>query len=313
MKNPGTSISKINLLSAYFLQHVQAVRAAFSQLSFSPLSTLMTFIVIGISFALPLGLFVIFKNVSGLSSGLKGTAQISLYLKKQATRGEVEDVINLIKKDNSVQSFRYISPEEGLKSFEGRLGLDTVLKTFKENPLPSVIVITPIERDRTTLGVKQLLYRLKQLPNIETAQLDMAWMARLFAMIDVAHRLIVALMILFALAVLFIVGNTIRLMLQNHRDEIVVMKLLGATDAFIRRPFLYNGIICGISGAILAWFLVDFGMFWLNGPVEHLANLYAGQFSLQGLSSGITLMLLFGGAFLGYVGAFMATARQVRN
>jgi len=144
-------------------------------------------------------------------------------------------------------------------------------------------------------------------------QLDLIWVKRLFQFMELGQRLVWALAALLGLAVLLIIGNTIRLAIENRRDEIRVVKLVGGTDAFVRRPFLYTGIWFGLGGGIIAWILLNIGLFWLSGPVEQLINLYGSEFSLKGLSFSDSLLLILDGVILGWLGAWLAVARHLSS
>jgi len=297
----------IKLLS----RHIRAFRASIHQLSIAPLATLMTFAVIGIALALPAGFFVLLQNLQVVGHGLHDSAQASLFLKSDIQKADVDNLMKLLKNDQTIQSVRYVSPDQGLQEFKKQTGFSEVLSELKVNPLPGIIIVEPIRTMQSSFQIAQLVARLKRLPNVQSVQLDMQWLKRLHAIVHLGKRICYAIMFLFALGVLLIVGNTIRLTTQNYRDEIELIKLLGGTDQFIRRPFLYSGIIYGVIGGIFSWLLVDLIMWWLQGPVNHLANLYNTQFYLNGLSASSTLFLLFSGAILGYIGSWIAVGKHL--
>jgi cell division transport system permease protein len=149
------------------------------------------------------------------------------------------------------------------------------------------------------------------LPQIDQAVLDLEWVQRLYSMMALGKRLVIALAALLALGVLLVVGNTIRLAIESRRDEIVIVKLVGGTNAFVRRPFLYTGLWYGLGGGILAWLIIGFGLFWLSSPVAELAGLYRSQFELQGLGIGDSLMMWLCGGLLGLAGAWLAVSRHL--
>ncbi len=304
-------ISALSRLFLFLVKQIKAIKTSFGQLSLSSLTSIMTFAVIGIALALPMGLYVLLKNVQTATSGLHHTAQISIYLDIGIHKDQIDNLQRLLRVDNDIAQVQYIPPDIGLKNFQKQFGFDKILSEFKENPLPGVIVIQPEANIRTSLQINQLVARLKRLPQINQVQSDRDWLERLNAIIMLGHHIIYALWILFMLAVLLIVGHTIRLTTQNHHDEIVVTKLLGATDRFIRRPFLYSGIIYGISGAIIAWLLVDSTLWWLQNSITRLSELYGSNFQPMGLDIKSTLFLLAGGAILGYLGSWLAVARHI--
>jgi cell division transport system permease protein len=293
-------------------RHAQAFVSGINQLSISPLASMMTFCVIGIVLALPMGLFVLLQNIQGISHSLHDSTKISLYLNSDISVGQLNDLERMLKADGSIENIQYISPDDGLKQFQQASGLGSVLDDIKKNPLPGVMLIQPAAAIQSVDQAQSLKARLQRLPKVSSAVLDMQWLQRLRAMIDIGNRLIYSVLFLFAMAVLLIIGNTIRLIVQNNRQEIMVTKLLGAENSFIRRPFLYVGIIYGLMGSIIAWLLVDMTMWFINPPIQRLANLYGADFSFQGLSFLSTLLLLFLGILLGYFGSLLIVNKYIR-
>jgi len=293
-------------------RHLQSLNTSFKHLSFSPIATFMTFAVIGIALALPMGLFVFVKNAQAISTNLHDSSQISIYLHKNISPQQLKKTQQLLRTNRDVSQIHYISPEKGLASFEKTAGFGKVISELKENPLPGVLVVTPSPQIKTKLSLEQLINRLQRLPNVKQVQLDMAWLQRLHAIIKLTKRVSYAIMILLAIAVLLIIGNTIRLTTQHYRNEIMVIKLLGGTDNFVRRPFLYSGMLYGFVGGIIAWLLVDSLVLWIAGPVEKLAGLYGSTFQIQGLDAHSAAWLLLGGIILGYCGSWLATNRHMK-
>lgn len=296
----------------FFSRHIQAIRTSFHQLGASPVASLMTFAVIGIALALPFGLYALLQNIQGVSHNLHDSAQISLYLNHDISDSSKNELLRVLTNDNDVAHVTYISPEEGLNEFQKDSDFNNVLAALKTNPLPAVLVIQPSTSAQTPLKTEQLTERLERLPNVTNVQLDMQWLQRFNAILLLIHRMLAAIILLFSIGVLLIIGNTIRLTTQHHRDEIFVMKLLGASDRFIRRPFLYAGIIYGLAGSIIAWLLVDFTLMFLQSPISRLANLYGTNFELKELDLPTTLALLVTGSALGYIGSRLAVRQHVR-
>lgn len=293
-------------LNNYFRQHKLAFQNSLKQLSISRFATFITFMVIGIALALPTGLYVLMNNIQLLGQGLNETNQISLYLKADTPPLHVTEFFHALQNDRDINQAKYISPQKGLEDFQQQIGATNVLAELNDNPLPSVIVVQPSANIQTDLQAQQLMARLKQSPYVENAQLDMLWLKRLYSIINLVHHIIYAIMFFFGLAVLLIVGNTIRLTTQNFRDEIDVIQLLGGTNSFIRRPFLYSGMIYGFTGGLFAWLSVDTLLWWLQKPVNQLVSLYGSHFHLYGLGFESTFYLLIASAFLGYLGSFLA-------
>lgn len=306
--------SLVTLIRSYFIRHIQVFFYSLGQLSRTPISTLMTCMVIGIALALPSGLHTLLKNAQQLSGGWESTAQISVFLKKKISETQAQKIKSDIQRWPNVISVHYISREQALKEFQNLSGFGDALKALNTNPLPSVLIVKPklsaATNEKTT---EKLLNKLRNLRQTDKAQLDMQWVRRLYAIMNIVERGVQILGFLLALAVLLVVGNTIRLAIQNRRKEIVVMKLIGGTDAFIRRPFLYTGFWYGLFGGIIAWLLVSFTMLSISNPIEKLTTLYQNQFELNNISFQTTLMLLIISILLGLAGSWFAVGRHLRE
>ena len=304
----------MTLVKSYFIRHLQVFFYSLGQLSRTPLSTLMTCMVIGIALALPGGLHVLLKNAQQLSGGWENTAQISLFLKNEITSSQAMNLKGDIEKWPEVISVQYISRQQALQEFQTLSGFGDALKALESNPLPSVLIVKPeISATTNEHATQNLLSRLRQLRQADQVQLDMERVKRLYAIMDIIRRGVQILGLMLAIAVLLVVGNTIRLAIQNRRKEIVVMKLIGGTDAFIRRPFLYTGFWYGLFGGIIAWLLVTFTILSISAPIEKLAGLYQNQFELDNVSFLTTLTLLLGSILLGLAGSWFAVGRHLRE
>ncbi|MFC1751157.1 permease-like cell division protein FtsX, partial [Pseudomonadota bacterium] len=213
---------------------------------------------------------------------------------------------------SEISAVDYITAEEALDDFRQNSGLGDALGLLDQNPLPGVLVVYPTLSQRTPALAQDLLEKLRALPEVDMAQLDMEWIQRLHTIIAFADRAIAVLGGALALAVLFVIGNTIRMAIQNRRDEIEVTKLIGGSDAFVRRPFLYNGMWFGLFGGILAWLLVNILLILLDDPVQSLAALYDSDFRLGLVGVETTFLLLFSGPFLGLVGAWLVAGRHLK-
>jgi len=210
-----------------------------------------------------------------------------------------------------VQSVQLVTPDEALQEFSRHSGFAGVLDALDENPLPAVLVVLPASDYTDPAAASTLRDRFSRLPETELAQLDLQWVQRLAAILDIARRGILITGCLLALAVLLMIGNTIRLEIQNRREEILVTKLIGATNGFVRRPFLYCGIWYGICGAIIAWLLVETGFWLLSEPVANLAGLYQSDFRLETLPFQLLWVLVMGGMCLGLLGSWLAVGRHL--
>src|SRR5690625_998316 len=291
-------------------QHGHAALASLGRLTRGKAASFMSAGVVAIALALPLGLAVLVHNANQLAGASRGSTDISVFLDQgldhEAVTKAREDAAAL----TNVAKVRVISPTEALGSFKQRPAFSQALATLDTNPLPPVLVVTP--RETGLDQVKTLAGKLGDLDHVDQVVADTRWVQRLNAMLAIAQRAVWVIGILLALAVLLVIGNTIRLEIQNRRREIEVQKLVGATNAFVRRPFLYGGLWYGAIGGIIAWILVEIALALLDRPVERLAHLYASTGGLDGPGAGgFFAMLVIGGA-LGWLGALLAVGRYLR-
>jgi cell division transport system permease protein len=295
-----------------FLQrHAQVALDSLGRLYRSRVSSLMTAAVIGIALALPSGLYLLLENLDRLSGAWKGQASLSVFLKHDVTESHARDLVKRVTAWPEVASVKLITPQQALEEFSARSGFADLLATLDENPLPVVLLVQPGAAHTAPEAASELRLRFSLLPETDLAQLDLQWVQRLAAILDTARRGILIISALLALAVLLVIGNTIRLEIQNRREEILVTKLIGATNAFVRRPFLYSGLWYGIFGGLLAWLLVETGFWLLAGPVASLAGMYQSDFSLQTLPFQLLLFLPGGGIALGLLGSWLAVGRHM--
>lgn len=295
----------------YLLRHVQVLFFSLGQLARTPIATLMTLAVIGITLALPAGLYVLFDNLQRASHGWDAGVQISLFLKLDTPEQGALALQDRIRAMPGVAAVQYISRAQALSEFKRMSGFGDALDVMDTNPLPPVLVVRPSAAASSPDTARALVQTLAHQPGVELAQLDLEWIKRLNAMLALAQRGVMILAVLLALAVLLIIGNTIRLAILNRRSEIEVIKLIGGTDAFIRRPFLYAGLLQGLFGALAAWLLVSAGRLLLSGPAEDLAGLYGSRFELSGLGLENGLWLVLCGTVLGWLGSRLAVGRHL--
>lgn len=307
------SSRKKTSLKNYLLQHRLALQASLKRLWDAPLASFFTMAVIGIALALPASLYVFLQNIQSVSRGLDDGIQVSLFLETGISDQQANELLQQIRQDKDVASVKYISPAQGLADFQKQSGFGDVFAQLHNNPLPGVIVVHPVVLVQKPMVIQALVQRLQALPQVDIAQLDMSWVKRLYAFVTLGQHAVLVLSVLLGLAVLLIIGNTIRLNVQNHRAEIEVIKLLGASNGFICRPYLYIGILYGVVGAALAYLLITILVGMLTSPTENLASLYQIHFSLQGLTLLATSILLLFGGCLGLLGSWLAVAWQTRN
>ena len=271
----------------------------------------MTVAVIGITLSLPGGFYLFLKNIDAISGDFRSSTQISVYLDLKLNEKQARNLERQIADMDSVTATHFISREQSLQDFRRDSGFGKSIDTLSSNPLPHTIVVEPGEID--TFAVRNLANSLQAMPGVKIAKLDTEWLERLYTIIEIARRSVVIITILFAFAVLLIIGNTIRLDIQNRYQEIIVTKLIGATDAFIRRPFLYGGVWYGLLGGIISWLIVEIGYLAISGPLERLNLLYKSDMNLITFSFQDFIILIAASTLLGLAGSWIAVARHLNQ
>lgn len=275
-----------------------------------PGSALLSAAVIGIALAMPAGVFLGLENFQRLAYGWQGSVQLSLFLKDSVDEARGRELATAIGAREHVQAARYLSRDETAAEFRELSGFGEVLDLLERNPLPAVIVVSP-RPGTESADVAKLASALQALPEAELMQADQAWLQRLQSLLQIVQRVALLVTALLAAAVLMIVGNTLRLDIAARREEILVMKLVGAPDAFIRRPFLYGGCWLGLLGGWFALLLLTLALAVLDAPATELARLYGSSFSISGPSWIMVLLIIAGGLALGFIGAWSTVSRQL--
>ena len=271
----------------------------------------MTIAVIGVAMALPLGFYLLLQNVQTLSQSWHGHPTITLYLKQNIDDTDIKPLVTQLAHRPEIERVQYISAAEGLREFKRESQFGDILDALPNNPLPPVLIITPSPQSSSPATLPNLLKHLKTLVNVDAATLDMAWVKRLFYILTLGKRLTYTLAGLFGFGVILIIGNTIRLTLQAHRQEIIILKLVGATSAFIRRPLLYRGFLYGFFDGCLAWLLVSLILWWLAMPAESLAASYGNHFAITGLNGKTGLEIVSLSALWGVLGSWLVVRRHL--
>jgi cell division transport system permease protein len=297
----------------YLMRHAQVFFYSLGQLWQAPFSMLMTAAVIGIALALPTGMHVLLANAQQLSGSWDGAAKVSLYLKTGTSEKTATQLASQIRGLKEVAEVEYISSKKGLEEFKSRTGYDAALKALDDNPIPATLLVTPDLQFSTAKQLETLASELGNYKEVDLVQLDSEWVQRLFAIMDIISQGVVILGIMLSIGVLLVVGNTIRLAIQNRRDEIVIVKLIGGTDAFIRRPFLYTGFWYGVFGGLIAIILVFLSLLLISGPVSNLAGLYQSEFVLHKMDFGTIFIILTLSIGLGLGGSWIAVGRHLRE
>ena len=301
-------LTKLRTLMAY---HAQAAMSSLLYLCRQPLATGMTVAVIAIALTLPALLWVFNDNMAELTKNWKRGGHISLYLDMQMATSESALSLERVRQTDGVGEALMKTPAEGLLEMQHQEGMQDLMLNLPENPLPAVIDVIPAVGVTTPAQLEALYTRLKALPGIEDARLDMQWVSRLYALLDLAAKLTHGLMVLLSVAVVFIIGNTLRLVIHKRHEEIQVLKLIGASDPYIIRPFLYSGLWYGLASALLAVILVSLFMLSLGVVLNQLIEAYQMHFPVLGLSIRQALLLILMATFLGWFGAWFSVKRQL--
>ena len=294
------------------LHHLQSLVFSLGKIYSSPTTTIMTVAVIGITLSLPGGFYLFLKNINAISGDFRSTTQITLYLDINLSEKKARALENYISTTTNVASTQFISRQASLQAFRETSGFGRSIDTLASNPLPHTIIVEPVS-NADTFAVKNLLNALQALAEVKIAKLDTEWLERLYTILEIAKRSVAIVTILFSIAVLLIIGNTIRLDIQNRRQEIIVTKLIGATNAFIRRPFLYGGLWYGLLGGLMSWLIVEIGYLAIAGPLNRLNLLYQADLVLITFTFRDFIILVTSSTLLGLTGSWIAVARHLNQ
>ncbi|MEX2131319.1 MAG: permease-like cell division protein FtsX [Pseudohongiellaceae bacterium] len=276
----------------------------------TPLSTLMTLCVVGIALLLPAILQLINVNLNAIDQGFVDDAQLTVYLRDTVSESEGRNVSDNLLTMEGIESVVYLSKAAVLQDFAEHSGLGDLVQQLDENPLPATILVVPV--DKSAEGARRTYQYLQSLPEVELVQMDLEWLQRLEGFRSMLGRINLVFSAILAVAVLFIIGNTIRLAIENRRTEIAVVKLVGGTNSYAARPFLYTGVLLGLAGGMLAGLLLLLVLFSFNGPLQSLLGLYGSEFQFTGIGFAGFLSLVLSGALLGWLGAVISVFQQLR-
>lgn len=297
-----------------WLQHHQtACKNAISRLISTPLSSLLTIFVVAIALSLPAALQVIIKNLESGQNTVNEQAKIALFLKKSTSEKDITALIQQLKSNDSLLDVVFISPDQALQEFQQSSNLGKTLNTLKNNPLPASIIITPDTRQMNIKDVELLILDFQELEAVDLAQIDVMWLKKLLSVIDLARHFAIGISLFLIFAVFILIGNTIRQLGQSFQEEIAISKLVGATDAYVRRIFLYSGLFYGLSGSIFGLIFVYTGIIWLLPKLNDLASLYGSNINISGLGITDILSLISIGMILGLGGAWVAANRIINR
>jgi cell division transport system permease protein len=298
------------MIARYFRLHLKNLIGALGRIGGSPVGAALNVLVVAIALALPTAMQILLANAGNLAPAFEDAADFTVYLNPDIDETSGRTLADEIAARDDVTSTRFVSKAEGLAQFEQWSGFGRTLDALDDNPLPHIIKVRPASDEIE--NIDRLSAALTQMDEAATVQFDRVWVERLQAILGLGRRTVDIVSILLAAAVILVVGNTIRLEINNRRVEIEVQKLVGATDGFIRRPFLYTGLWLGALGAVVACLVVGIGLWLLGQPVRQLAALYQSDFELTGLTAATTGLVVGSGALLGWAGAWIAAARHLR-
>ncbi len=296
--------------SIWLTRHASTSLGALGRLSRQPFASLMIVLVIAVTLALPAAINVIVKNAQSVSATWNNALDFSVYLKADVPVSDAEELARLIGQRADVESVSLITADEALAEFKQQSGFGAALDQLNDNPLPHALVVRP-SASNTSASMILLQEEIGNLPESDLVQVDTEWVQRFHAILDIVRQAIAIGAALLGIAIVVVIGNTIRLDIENRREEIEVTKLIGASNAFVRRPFLWTGFWYGLFGGAFALLLVEYGLFLLKGPVTRLAGLYQGNISVASLDLVESAAIVGVACFLGLFASWVTAARHM--
>ncbi len=278
----------------------------------TPAASLMTIAVLGLSLTLPSTLYLVVKNVQTVSVGFENAAEISLFVREKTTEQQTQSLVKRLALYPEVESVSFISRTDALEEFKQVSGFAKALDYLDSNPLPDVVLVTPVSKYRKPEAARELLRKLEDEREVAFGKLDIEWLERLNALLNLLKESVITIAMLLLTSVILIIGNTIRLSIMDKKEEIQVMKLVGATNGFIQAPFLWTGIWYGIVGGFFSFICIMLMMWWLESAVEQVTTIYKSDFMLIGLSGQELLILLVLAVVLGLLGSFLSVNRYIK-
>jgi cell division transport system permease protein len=294
-------------------RHTQALLGSVGRLARNPFATALTLLVIGLALALPLALSLFVANAQAATGEFANAVDLSVYFKTDVPLAKAEQLAADARQRAQIAAVTLIPADKALQEFRTYSGFGAALEALKDNPLPHVLHVRPRPQASSPASLESLRRYFMAWPEVDIVQIDSEWVMRFNAILEVLRRLLVIAAALLGAGVLAVIGNTIRLEILNRRAEIEVTKLVGGSNGFVRRPFLYTGVLYGLGGAVLAWLIVEAAVAILGEPVATLAQLYGSRYSLQGPSGDDIGIVLAAGVVLGWLGAWISAARHLRS
>ena len=308
----GASAHKVSVgrrFVMFWVNHLRQALASLGELWRTPSASLLTIGVLGVSLTLPVTLHLLVKNMQQISDSFTQAAEISLFIKEGSSQTQIDSLKAILQADAAIARVTHISKQQALTEFAEVSGFGPALNYLTENPLPDVLLVLP--KNTQAEAARALLNRLNKERIVEYGKLDIDWLTRLDAIVSLLQQAVAVIALLLLGAVVLIIGNTIRLSIMNKKDEIEVMKLVGATDAFIQRPFLYSGVWFGVFGGLLAYLIVETMLLWLQSAIVSVTELYGSEFRLMSLSVTEFFSLMLMAVLLGLTGSYLSVRRHI--
>ena len=312
----GAKDAKVGFIQRFiyfWLNNIRQIITSLGEIWRTPVASVMTIFVMGLSLTLPATLHIIVKNVDSINTEWENASEISLFLQDTLTDKQIASAIRRLGAYDEVSQIRYISKQDALDEFKNLSGFGEALQYLESNPLPASFIVTPTEPFRQADAARQLLNKLEQEREVDFGKLDIDWLTRLNAIVVMLQESVLTIAVLLLVSVALIIGNTIRLSIISRREEIEVMKLVGATEAFIQRPFVYTGIWYGLLGGFIAFIVVNLILWWMEVALSGITGLYTSDYELQGLTFNEFLILIFVASGLGFTGAFWSVHKHVKE
>lgn len=309
----GHKVGLLQRIAMFFIDHLRQSLNSLGELYRKPFASLMTIGVLGFSITLPSTLYIIVENTEQVTEQWQQASEISLFLRANVNDGQAQQLVKRLSTWNEISKVSYVSPADALNEFQRLSGLGEALDYLDENPMPATVLVVPTSKHATPTAAGILLDKLRKEREVDIGKLDIEWLERLYSLLAIAKELVLLLAVLLFFAVVLIIGNTIRLNILNKRDEILVMKLVGATDAFIQRPFLYTGFWFGFLGGLMAWLTVTLILVWVGWSLDSFMQQYQIQLDITGLNMQALGVMLLVSISLGLMGSFLSVQKHVNE
>lgn len=306
-----TKVSLFGRIAASLQQNFRQIFSSFADLWKTPIATLMTVLVIAVALALPTIFHVLYKNSERISEQWDKASEINLFLKKDLSQQRIQVLIKKLGLYHEIETVTHITSHQALQEFKEMSGFSKALDYIGENPLPDLLIVIPTQDAMNIASSKLLVAKLKREQGIDLVRVDIDWIEKLQAIISVVVDIVIAIALLLLMSVLLIVSNTIRLNIQNQRPQIEIMKLVGATNSFIQRPFLYVGAWYGFLGGAIAWSFTFGLVLWLQSGMQSLMGLYQLQFEIVAMSLQEVGILLAVATVLGFVASYISVKQYL--